>query len=170
MNDELKACQCGETEMLRVDLKEGCVYCDSCGLRGGDFEGGTYEDIVEKWNDRPLEDALCAERDMLKAQLKDAKKNSADWQSEYEIFAKAWLREIGGKTLPKTHLIDALVLTTREIIKERDLLKKKQEMAMDMIAILREHIEAFYPNGGKFELDIIDNNLAAIAALDKKGK
>ena len=38
-----------------------------------------------------------------------------NWKREYEMFRDAWMREIHGSLIPKTHLIDSLVLTTREI-------------------------------------------------------
>jgi hypothetical protein len=50
----------------------------------------------------------------LQAQVVDEKKNAEGWKSEWKMYADAWLREIGGETIAKTHLIDALVLTTRE--------------------------------------------------------
>lgn len=41
-----------------------------------------------------------------------------DWKRSAEMFSRAWLRELGGKLIPKSHFIDALVLTTRQM-KER---------------------------------------------------
>lgn len=69
------------------------------------------------------------ERNILVTKLSDARQDAENWKSEYEMFANAWLREIGGKIIPKTHLIDALVLTTREVVKERDELSEKLKKA-----------------------------------------
>jgi len=38
-----------------------------------------------------------------------------DWKRCAEMYSRAWLRELGGKLLPKRHFIDALVLTTRHL-------------------------------------------------------
>jgi hypothetical protein len=38
-----------------------------------------------------------------------------DWKRTAEMYARAWLRELGGKLVPKAHFIDALVLTTRQM-------------------------------------------------------
>lgn len=51
----------------------------------------------------------------LEAQLMDAKKDAADWKREWEMYRDAWIRELGGNVMRKTHLIDALVLTTRKM-------------------------------------------------------
>jgi hypothetical protein len=45
------------------------------------------------------------------------------WKQELEMYQDAWLRELGGKAIPKHHFIDALVLTTRKLKEERDALK-----------------------------------------------
>lgn len=38
------------------------------------------------------------------------------WKETAEMFQRAWLRELGGNLIPKTHFIDALVLTTRDVV------------------------------------------------------
>lgn len=45
--------------------------------------------------------------------LRNATAELAQTKSSLEMYAKAWARELGGKLIPKTHEIDALVLTTR---------------------------------------------------------
>ena len=54
------------------------------------------------------------------------------WKSDRDMFVNAWCRELG-KIINKTHLIDALVLTTREIVealnfhpRAAELMKKKK--------------------------------------------
>jgi hypothetical protein len=59
--------------------------------------------------------AETAERE-LDAALKDA----AAWKEEWQMYANAWKREVSGFIPPKTHLIDALVLATRELKKRRE--------------------------------------------------
>ncbi len=38
-----------------------------------------------------------------------------DWHREFEMYRKAWIRELGGRLVQKTHEIDALVLTTQSL-------------------------------------------------------
>jgi len=51
----------------------------------------------------------------LKFRAETAEKHAEYWKREYEMFRDAWTRELHGSLIPKTHLIDSLVLTTREI-------------------------------------------------------
>lgn len=43
-----------------------------------------------------------------------------DWKRSAEMFSRAWLRELGGKLVPKSHFIDALVLTTQRMREKAD--------------------------------------------------
>jgi len=36
------------------------------------------------------------------------------WKREFNTYRRAWIRELGGTLVPKTHDIDSLVLTTRK--------------------------------------------------------
>ena len=56
-----------------------------------------------------------------------AERVAKDWQHEFNMYRLAWIRELGGKVIPKTHEIDALVLTTRALREERDRLRKEVE-------------------------------------------
>jgi hypothetical protein len=47
-----------------------------------------------------------------------AEKDRDEYRREFEMYARAWLRELGGKLIPKSHRIDALVLTTQAIVLE----------------------------------------------------
>jgi len=37
------------------------------------------------------------------------------WKREFDMYRRAWIRELGGRLIPKTHEIDALVLTTQRL-------------------------------------------------------
>jgi HEPN domain-containing protein len=54
---------------------------------------------------------------------KQAEQLAQDWQHEFNMYRSAWIRELGGKVIPKTHDVDALVLTTRTLREERDRLR-----------------------------------------------
>lgn len=38
-----------------------------------------------------------------------------DAEAELRMYRRAWIRELGGRLIPKHHEIDALVLTTRRL-------------------------------------------------------
>lgn len=42
-------------------------------------------------------------------------RRAEDWRHEFNLYRTAWLRELGGKLIPKRHDIDAFVLTTRAL-------------------------------------------------------
>lgn len=57
-----------------------------------------------------------------RAQLADAQRAAENSKADTQMYHDAWLRELGGKLIPKTHRIDALVLTTQLLVKDRDVL------------------------------------------------
>jgi hypothetical protein len=61
----------------------------------------------------------------LAGELADMTRQRDAWKREAEMYAAAWQRELGGRLVPKTHLIDALVLTTRRMREERDRLVRE---------------------------------------------
>ena len=54
------------------------------------------------------------------------------------------------------------------LVDENDILRKQLDIAINVLPILREHIEVFYPNAGKTEIDIINNALAEINRIGKE--
>jgi hypothetical protein len=48
--------------------------------------------------------------------LEKLKQDRDAWKHHAEMFQRAWLREIGGRVIPKSHLIDGLVITTRQFM------------------------------------------------------
>ncbi len=45
-------------------------------------------------------------------------KTTEFWKGQFEMYQRAWLRSLGGRTIPKRHEIDALVLTTQRHVEE----------------------------------------------------
>jgi hypothetical protein len=83
-----------------------------------------YEEIRALGNEIAKEnEQLRAENEGLRARLQDMEKDRDAWRSEWNMYAKAWSREIGNMVIPKTHLIDSLVLTTRQLYTESKRLK-----------------------------------------------
>jgi hypothetical protein len=85
---------------------------------------------------------------VLTGKLKKAEQEAGDWKQEYEMFVKAWQRELGGKLIPKTHLIDALVLTTRDIREELEQLRKPIPMILHCPNCKTQHVDAPEPETG----------------------
>lgn len=63
-----------------------------------------------------LDNVIAGNRQLI-AELDSQHASSEQWQDEYRMYANAWSRELG-PLKPKTHLIDSLVLTTREMVAE----------------------------------------------------
>jgi len=53
-------------------------------------------------------------------------KDRDEWKRDRQMFADAWLRELGGRVINKHHLIDALVLTTRDMKFTHDRLVREE--------------------------------------------
>jgi hypothetical protein len=79
---------------------------------------------------------------VLTTKLKTAKQEAGDWKHEHLMFANAWKRELGGKLIPKTHLIDALVLTTRDMREELEQLRKPIPMILLCPNCKTQHVDA----------------------------
>ncbi len=51
----------------------------------------------------------------LACKLTDETREKQSWQNEFNMYRDAWLRELGNKLISKSHEIDALVLTTKQM-------------------------------------------------------
>lgn len=58
--------------------------------------------------------------------IEGLQKDRDGWKCDRQMFVDAWLRELGGRVINKRHLIDALVLTTREMKTTHDRLVKEE--------------------------------------------
>jgi DNA repair exonuclease SbcCD ATPase subunit len=63
------------------------------------------------------------EKEKVERHLEDVQKDSNKWQSEYTMYASAWKRELK-RVIPKTHLIDSLVLTTRKMVEQSERMRE----------------------------------------------
>jgi len=54
------------------------------------------------------------EIESLRGAVEEAKKDATSWKHHWQMYRDAWVRELGGWLVPKSHEIDALVLTTRK--------------------------------------------------------
>jgi hypothetical protein len=96
---------------------------------------------VEWERSKDFEQTCIDQNDVMQAQARemsaaiaratDAKKAQEFAEGITEMYAKAWEREIGAPYRAKTHRIDALVLTTRDRIAERNRLRKALEEIAD---------------------------------------
>ena len=80
---------------------------------------------------------VTAERDQARRDAK-AEKASAD------MYANAWVRALGGKLIPKSHHIDACVLTTRMMRQRLERLE-----AEDRVRQLADQVAEYGPFVGK---------------------
>jgi hypothetical protein len=46
--------------------------------------------------------------------IAEVERERDQWKQEFELYRRAWIRELGGTLINKTHEIDALVLTSRQ--------------------------------------------------------
>jgi HEPN domain-containing protein len=72
--------------------------------------------------------------------FKDAERLANDWRHEFNMYRTAWIRELGGKLIPKTHDIDALVLTTKALREKAERAARLKELVEDrgFFAVLQE--------------------------------
>lgn len=101
-----------------------------------------------KWgaDERRLNDELLARdktiADLTRARNQEAIKRAeaerevAAWKSTQEMYVTAWLRELGGRIIHKTHQIDGFVLTTRKMREDLEAAKKTCADVLDIIDCL----------------------------------
>lgn len=104
-------------------LYESCNRDHICNRR-------SFENIVAS----TIRDAVAAaeaERDEARAQVDAIRKELAasdklaeDWKREWRMYRDAWVRELGGPYVAKTHEIDSLVLTTRNMREQNTTLRE----------------------------------------------
>lgn len=86
------------TEPPELDWKK-------CGIVELAVRNPNVASYIEHWEGR----TQAAE-----AALETAKKDAESWKHHWQMYRDAWVRELGGWTIPKSHEIDSLVLTTRK--------------------------------------------------------
>ncbi len=90
---------------MKKEYKKLTLVCKGCGTTFGLYEG----QCTICW--KAQYDELEKQRDELAASLEEER----GWKREFDMYRRAWIRELGGRLIPKTHEIDALVLTTRQL-------------------------------------------------------
>jgi hypothetical protein len=73
---------------------------------------------------------------------KENEQKALDWEHEFNMYRSAWLRELGGELIPKTHDIDSFVLTTRKIRKEWEELHRPIPMILHCPKCHAQHVDA----------------------------
>ncbi len=106
------------------------------------------------------------ERDALKSKCDELK----GWKREFEMYRRAWIRELGGSIVRKTHEIDGLVLTTREmrrsevklpgVERERDELRRVCGLLQHMLSPIRPKFK-----DDQSVLDRVGDKLRALAEV-----
>ena len=69
------------------------------------------------------------------AELKERLYELEDIKHDFDMYRNAWIRELGGRLIPKTHEIDALVLTTRKLKEDtrREVLRDCAKSLIDSV-------------------------------------
>lgn len=70
---------------------------------------------IAKGHDARVSELLASNNDQME-QTRAARKDAVGWRSEFDMFARAWHRSLGSRVIKKAHLIDALVLTTEQVV------------------------------------------------------
>lgn len=77
---------------------------------------------------------------------KENEQKALDWQHEFNMYRRAWLRELGGKLIPKSHDIDAFVLTTRRMREELERLRRPVPMILHCPKCGKRHVDEAKPD------------------------
>lgn len=78
------------------------------------FQASKWDGVIDAVN-AILSSQSTDEVARLQAEVERLGKDRDDWKLEYEMVIGAWKRELDGLIVSKTHLIDALVVTTRNL-------------------------------------------------------
>lgn len=70
----------------------------------------------------------------------EEERRAEDWRHAFNMYRTAWLRELGGKLIPKRHEIDAFVLTTRALRERAERGARLKQLVEDkgFFAVLEE--------------------------------
>lgn len=90
-------------------------------------------------------------------EIEELKKDRDGWKKHYEMFANAWQREIGPRRR-KTHLIDELVVATREL-----------RARAEAVAVAAQNLRYSFPIEHSFDGPQMPQWLALFDALDRLG-
>jgi argininosuccinate lyase len=100
-------------------------------------------------------EALEAQLDLAQAELLQVKwerdkalKLARAEKSSADMYASAWVRELGGKLFNKSHHIDACVVTTQRLMKRLEFLEAERRER-----IMAEQVAEFGPFLGKLQGD-----------------
>ena len=182
MSEELKACSiCGGNNTRYFDAyKEVVVH--TCN------DGYVYLQNTQRWQSRPLEDALRAENEVLKKNNKNQYNSLLSYEESLRIRDEERLRLIAKihehqderdalkakvsewkkswKSVYSEFLIHKDYLHNCEI--ERDALKTQLMVILDCIDYTAGNCRVNEPIGGVLSKEIINATKVAIAALDKR--
>jgi hypothetical protein len=105
----------------------------------------------------------------LKAELDEAQEKVKSWEQDFNMYRRAWIRELGGLVIPKHHDIDALVLTTRDQ-REKSLRCEAAESRLSALttenAGLREALTAYHE---EWKAELLGGAALALSASRKGG-
>lgn len=88
---------------------------------------------IARGHDARVTELLAANNHYLQ-QARDARADAKSWRDSYEMYVRAWFRELGGRIIRKSHQIDGLVLTTRHVVE-----RARHADRLDRIAAGKRH-------------------------------
>ena len=166
---EMHAEDCKEIEQLRDEIFNLVADNHTLSARVRELEN---QHVEAASNSRATVDALTAKIEEGEAAIKKLeselgqaketlKKESEAWAAHHNMYVKAWVRELGGSVIPKTHLIDSLTLTTQKLREEHASFAAKIKIAHDIAAhmervtldVMAGTPDLFGPKGGWDEWD-----------------
>lgn len=120
--EELEAWKLRFAQLTDCGASKGCgAKCLVCAKRSNDGWMARAKDA----------EALQAETAMLLAEMT---KDRDSWKREFDMYTKAWLRELGGKLFNNHHPIDAFVMTTEWMRNRSDRFEVTHALAKKALA------------------------------------